>query len=447
MRENTISLRLRATVASIFVVLFLVFIFVVSYLNKVSENQGSYYLQLGALSQLEDASNNLKQKGQYYVQNAPRDYESYFRDVAVFHREMQNDVALLEKKLARVVDAYPASDQGFYFAIQRRLYGENWHELTAQIAESESHWALFKQGLNEAVGSNPEEPRLEWAAKYIVNNADELSAKITQMIESYRALVADTDRNRHQLSVVTILMAGTIMLLGLVLMQWIMWRVGKTAAACERVAKGEFGYQIPDKANDEIGQLTRAFNSLSGRIRLVLGLLTKLNSVREPGDALAAFWQDSKSYLDADWIGLMIQTTEADQLVLTHQQSRSAVKGWQNRKIDLFAGSAIESKVARSIENRSALLWGDVTKDTAEISGSLFFREMIQKTMPSSFVVLPLVNHDASWKAVMVIAKGLHKEFSAEQIDLLDNLAPVIGSIFANATSNKTVSFKKRKKP
>ncbi|WP_096086956.1 HAMP domain-containing protein [Agaribacterium haliotis] len=443
MSREAVSYRLRSIVTIVFVLLFIVVAATLQYLNAIGESQAKHYTMLSDLGQLEDASLNLKARGEYYIANAPRDYESYFRDVAVFNQQMQSDIHSFDNKLKRVATDY--QQQQLTHGLQGKLFRENWQELAAEIKLSETHWAKFQQGLNQALGTDKNEPRLEWGAQYIVENADSLTSKLQNMIGLYRELIHLTDQNSRQLAFWASLITALGMLLALVLVQWLVWRVGRTAAASHRVANGDFGYQLADKRKDEIGLMTSAFNSLSGRIGFILNLLTKLNSSRQPGDALAAFWNDSQSYLDADWMGLLIQDKQGQKLVLTHQQSDTQVSTWRHRIVNLDSGSKLEQDIAECIKQKKSLWVEDVRAKNTDISGALFFRELIQKTMLRSFVVMPLLNDDHSWKAALVVGKGVHKQFNEEQLELLQNLSPIIGSIFANATSNKRVNLVSQK--
>lgn len=414
-----------------------------SYLNEVGDSQGRHYLILAELTQLDDASKNFKQRGEYYLANAPRDYESYFRDVAVFHREMQDDIQAFEFKLQRVLNEQ-ANQGGFIFQSIQGLFSNKRELLLKQeVSRSSEHWRLFKQKLAEALGTNKAEPRLEWGAQYIVDNADALSGQLVGMINAYRSLLAERAVQNENLAKWAIIITALSLLFGMAFMQWIVWRIGRTAAACERVANGDFGYQLEEGARDELGSMTRAFNSLSSRVSLVLGLLTKLNTARQPGEALSAFWKDSANYLNADWMGLMIQSSDGSHLVLTHQQGVATTQKWQHRRIEVMSESKLEVQVASTLNSGDVYQCDNLVAEAKGSSGSLFFRELLQNTMLRSFMVVPLVNHDKSWRAVLIVGKGAHKQFSLDQYDLLNNLAPVIGSIFANATNNRKVAIKK----
>ena len=439
MSSNRISFRLRAMVAGVFLVLFAVFLFTVTYLYQHSQSQAAHFSLLSDLSRLESESSNLSSRGEYYVQNAPRDYETYFRDVAVYHREMQEDILRIDEIFNTVLSNYRNEQSRFLGNINRFFYSSDWAELATRIEASRENWSNFRSGLARALGEDASEPRLEWGAKFIVDRAGPLSLDLSSMINDYRLTLSKISEWSKKIALITVVLSALVMMAGLFIMQRIVSRVGATAKACERVANGDFGFQVPDSGDDEIGHMTRAFNSLSSRVRLVLGLLTKLNKTREPGEALETFWADAKAYFDLEWLGLMIQTTDGERLVLTHQKSQQRIKGWQNRHIDLLSGAEIEQSLASKLEAKEAYLAERVNQNPTEYSNSHFFREFIQKVMPSSFVVLPLVNHNRSWKAVLILAKGYHDAFDQEQMQLLKNLAPVIGSIFANATSNKKV--------
>ena len=59
--------------------------------NSLYRTSVARYTVLGEVRQLETVGEALLGRGQHYINNAARDYESYARDVALFKRELLGD--------------------------------------------------------------------------------------------------------------------------------------------------------------------------------------------------------------------------------------------------------------------------------------------------------------------------------------------------------------------
>jgi len=130
------------------------------------------------------------------------------------------------------------------------------------IAELAKQHAGFVGGLWEKLGDNSEEPRLEWGAAYLAEQAPILSAA-AQLAEQ---------------------------------------TLTKNAAA--HVAEGEFGTRLEDASQDELGAFSRAFNGLSSPTRLVLGVLDRMPDSATPEQAFATLWSESRAHLGHRWQAL-----------------------------------------------------------------------------------------------------------------------------------------------
>ena len=104
--------------------------------------------------------------------------------------------------------------------------------------------------------------------------------------------------------------AGVFMLLGLFVNRWVSkWLTGpieELAAATVLVAGGRMEVSVTPRSNDELGTLTRSFNSMTGRLKELLDsrediLHTLTHEINTPLNGLKGYlelWQDKKLPVD-----------------------------------------------------------------------------------------------------------------------------------------------------
>ncbi|VAW63790.1 hypothetical protein MNBD_GAMMA10-2768 [hydrothermal vent metagenome] len=129
------------------------------------------YAILNLVGQLRVISQSVVSQGVNYKQFAPRDYESYERDLKLYNRSLQSHLS-----------DYSAIIKGFETRIlPADLTGKsepvycNWDEPSIrQLNKTASNWRTFEAGLLKSLGSDKAQPRLESAAEYIVENGESL---------------------------------------------------------------------------------------------------------------------------------------------------------------------------------------------------------------------------------------------------------------------------------
>ena len=93
------------------------------------------------------------------------------------------------------------------------------------------------------------------------------------LADAYRELKRDLIRNLTQLAVVMGILIGAVW--------WIMRPVRKLAEAVDVVGRGNLDARVPARTQDEIGELGRAFNGMTARLREHIEALTRETKARE----------------------------------------------------------------------------------------------------------------------------------------------------------------------
>ena len=263
---------------------------------------------LGHLEQLPTLRAALSERSRSYLHNAPRDYLSYNRDVQIFHRDLLND---LQRYASQLEGQLTAITQRQALTLPETLLqlagaGTALAQLEQAASQLTQTWQRQRTGLTEALGHNLEEPRLEWGAKLIVQQAVQLAKDESAFTDAYRQVLEGEKRLMQHLLSALLSLSALLLLLGILwFYRSVVRGIVQTAAAFTRVAGGDFGHQIDNPRRDELGLLVQAFNQVSGRTRFVLTLLHQLNRAGEPQSVAQRLFELLQEPLGLTWLGIL----------------------------------------------------------------------------------------------------------------------------------------------
>lgn len=244
---------------------------IVAYLNLLSvENYANQEL-LSYVRQLDVQGQAIKRRGSTYATHAPRDFAPYNRDLIIFYPNFMQDLEAFEQQILHIAK----TEKEF----PRSILHSSDNNLRASIQNLQSNWTVFRQGFQEKLGTNPDEPRLEWGADYVQENQELINSITGMLVVTIDNAIQDQLKVNNKLSNIAMASAGTLLILVAIWFYFkIIHRISLTIKGCRRVAQGDFGYQLPTRGNDELSALANAFNTLSARTRFVLTMLTKMHS-------------------------------------------------------------------------------------------------------------------------------------------------------------------------
>jgi hypothetical protein len=111
----------------------------------------------------------LEEKATHYLDNAPRDYDNYFRDAEIAGPYLTTEVGLIDHGMGQLFSL--GGDPMENARAQAAMNDSGLGELPIDTLQRE--WLAFEQKLDEQLGVDPEMPRLEWGYRHI---AEEISS-------------------------------------------------------------------------------------------------------------------------------------------------------------------------------------------------------------------------------------------------------------------------------
>lgn len=333
-------------------------------LNSHHFNVGLEYQKNLALTQtLSLRSSGLAERAETYGEVAPREFSAYERDLKLFYPN-------LKKELENLANSVESLD-----AITTK---------SEEVSALKQKHSQFIKGLWEQIG-DVDEPRLEWGARYLAEQAPILR-DATKALEMQMTEIAKTNFDNAKRINTLSWIFGAISILLILTWFWrrVTRRISQAADSCKQVAEGDFGTTIKDDSNDEIGQFSGAFNSLSSRTRVVLGVLDKLPAHATPSQAFNTLWSESNEFLGHKWQAMFNLDNGFDKVKLVALQ--------QNLENE-FPSKALEFPIERiaktiKLEEKGHAVWEDIRRHTLQPADAKLLRELTLRKLQTLVLVV-----------------------------------------------------------
>ncbi len=409
------SLKLQISIA----IASLTILFAVSILYSlhVIDQQHSDDVLVQLAGQLQFNQQRLTVQAMRYQENAPRDYPSYFRDLRLYFEDQKKTRA----EMNRIIEAFATN------RFDSALIGETMR-MPPQLPERSqvmaqdlaAVWKDFLAKLDERIGPDLEEPRLEWAAAWIVEqNAtlEEISERLLRTLEndvSARAAAANLV-NRLLLAAALVVAVG----IGVWFYRRVLQPLSAAVEGFKQVANGDFSYRVAVSQNNEIGWLATAFNHLSGRMEALRRLLTGLEQGASLEGTLHILSETLPPLIPVDWIGV---------LVLGPDGRIHLEKAFSDGKPDPLGKLNFEpdkTLLEECIRNREPLHIPDV-REIATLSDKYVFLSQLSDLGRRDAIFLPIGSR-ATVQGVAVFASRFPNNYRPEHLALLRNLGVLVG--------------------
>ncbi len=384
--------------------------------NKIVEQLSSdveLSTNIGQLNQLADL---MKESSGKYQDNAPRDYESYNRDLKVFYTGLQDKLLTLDNLVESTTHDFFNRNSTASFLIDNDVIEENDRAFTELL----SLYEVFEKGLAEKIGDNPEEPRLEWANEYISNDVSELFAHINKTEKAFNELsLAHRDATIKFNRYVSIIVALVLVLLIFWFNQTVIKRVIRVAKACREVSLGNYGFKLKDKSQDEISQLVSDFNHLSGRLKSVLSLLNEVHNTSSVKQAVKVIQTEIKEIINTASVILLLPKSTSYYVYATSSEVLNN---------DLAGKQLVDTDTAINWANGEAsdYISNDILSDTIKNQNTHFLKYLLQSSGVNSAYIVSI--EDGQNKGLMVFTKLEKNGFKPQDIDTISGLK----SLFSN---------------
>ena len=363
------------------------------------------YEILNLAGQLRVTSHAMTQQARNYLKDTPTDYAAYNRDLRLFYEDIKNNVNLFD----HIVDSFEARRLDSDLTGKHETIYCTWDDQSkSQLARTADIWRHYRTGLLKAIGDDLDQPRLNYAAEFMVNNGDKLIAGSDHLASAFQAMMEGKLALISLFNKILLALAAAMMLALMALVYFNLVRpLRRTISGFERVARGDLGHQIPIHGKNEIGQMTAAFNRLSERLHALFRLTDRIGQGNKLDETLRFAAEEFQAFLPVDWVGLFFQSADGSRWVLERQHGAGAMGLHDGADFTLgqdFSGVPLNADKLSRHANDGDLL--------AALHEQGF----------GSAALLPITG-SANAKAYLVFASRREDSYTAEHIEFLSNVA------------------------
>lgn len=387
------------------------------YSMHVIDQQHSDDALIQLAGRLQYNQQHLTVQAMQYEENAPRDYPSYFRDLKLYFQDLKRT----RSELTAIIEAFAGNHfDALLGGSDMRMQPQLPTRSQAVAGELNSLWQEFTTRLDERIGADDAQPRLEWAAEWITQQhaaLEEASGRLLSTLES------DVAERARRANMVSRLMLGLAILVAIGIAVWFYLRVVQPLACAvdgfKKVANGDFAYQVPIARDNEIGWLVGAFNRLSYRLDTLRRLLTRIEQGGDLDSTLRILSEMLPELMPVDWIGILIIGVDG------RIHLEQAFSDGEPDPIGQHSYDTDHTLLDECIRTRQPLHIADVAQ-TAQLSDNYMFLRRLQELGRRDALFLP-VDGGGSVHGVAVFASRFPNSYRPDHLELLRNLGVLVG--------------------
>ncbi|MDJ0891415.1 MAG: ATP-binding protein [Gammaproteobacteria bacterium] len=412
---------LRFQIASTLLLLLLLVAGSIVFTFRQFEQRQSDTAVLNLAGKLQDTAERLHLQGINYLENAPRDYPTYYRDVRLYYRDLMAYVTTFNEITDAFMDGSFSPELTALGRTVQPLLDDDTRGAVRQLQET---WAEFSEELTDALGNNPAEPRLEYAAEHIVNSRRALKEATDAVFSEYQRLVV---QRVGQITVVNRIVLFLALIITLAIIVWfyatVLRPLERAVHGFRQVSRGDFGHQVAVTGNNEIGWMTHSFNELSVRLHALFRLIDRIQSGSDLDSTLRFVWEEFGAILPIDWVGSLFLTGDKECMVLERAFADAHAEVGEHRRYSL-EGTLLKEAMASG----EPLHIADLEQAAAENPARRFAKLLSEKGMHSA-IFLPLTDNTPV-PSLLAFATRRKHAYTPEHLELLTNIGHLVAHSF-----------------
>lgn len=390
-------------------------------LSSVNARKHDYAI-LNLAGQLRVITNSIITQSTQYKANAPRDYASYNRDLKTYAMNLTNQVKSYD-------DIISAFDNRKFSTALTGLSSEltcNWDNPSInQLDLTVFEWQNFKAGLDQSLGSNKNEPRLEAAAEFIIRQSSALNLATNSLSKEFR-LMMQRKLDNLILTIKGLLMLSAFTAIGILSLLYLqlLKPLKKSLIGIEQISNGDLKYRINTGTN-EISILNRSINKMASSLNAIFNLTSHITGAKTIDQTLQIVFNEFNEISPINWAGIFSVNASRSQIKLDRSFSDFESDLKENQSFN-FGGSLM----ADMIDHGEIKIINDIASIEHKYPNSAIV-QLLKKDHLKSALLLPLTT---SFKDDSVIV------FASKQLNAYDESKNALLSFIGNQLTH---SFEK----
>ncbi len=309
----------------------------------------------------------------------------------------------------------------------------SWDEQSiGQLNLTADTWREFRQRMDMAQASGGSSAMAEYILAneaQLITVSNNLSGAFQVMMEGKMGLIALFNK----------IALGSFLLIIIVLLTLFSFSFSRplrtTLSGIERITQGDFGYQLPVSSDNEIGEITKAFNSLSHRLHALFRLTDQINRAASLDESLHFVFDEFRALLPLQWVGMLSLDATGERFVMERRYAEGELAAAEG---ECFAAEG--SLLERALQQGRPLHIDDLEQMAAENPQAQFATCLYQGGYRSA-LFFPLGGGGA-WSALLAFAAKEREAYSRDHLELLGNIASQVSHSFEKTvvTENLVIS-------
>ena len=398
------------------------------------------YLILNLTGQLRVITQNLVTQSNHYVEQAPRDFATYNRDLGLFNKDLQMQIKafndIIQSLKARTIRAELVNSEALFpsTSTKPKIPSLISHDEVlictwdipsrAQMVATANVWDKFYAGLKEAFGNDQDGPRLEAAAQYILLNEQMLTLSTAELATTFRGMM---EYKLWQIKILNQSAIAVIIIISITILIIVYRRIfrpiDRTVKGFHRVAHGELNHQIPVLVKNEIGVMASSFNNLTNRLSTLFRLTDRINQADTLDETLKFVFEEFPVFLPVVWVGVLRTARNNHDYHLDRSHSE---KTFDLNESELFEYP--DSLFQKAIDDGSPFCSCTELSEQTAWDQDAFVQRLKHNGIESVFY-LPLISNPLE-TAVLVFASEIKNAYNAQHLEFLTNIAGQVSHSF-----------------
>lgn len=375
------SLRFQITAAILVMLVLLIINTAFSFYSEGERRQD--YIALQSSGNIQQLIHTLITGSTQYAQVAPRDWETYFRDIEMYGRALKDTLSGLDKAITSL-DQFPDVRQ---------------------------QWSQFSTEIAKAIGDDPDQPKLEAAANWVIAHQDALTNLSVTINQQTQSLLNQQLATQRSINFSLLFISLLITLTTLIALHHLFGRpLQNILTRLQSLAQGEAPLTQSVTNRNEMGTIFSAIDDLTRNLKTTFNLTKNINQATNIDSALSFVFEEYKQRLPVDTLCLIHISPDGEGLILDRIHSDHQLSLKEN---SFYSKQHCELTVLQ--QDLNPLLWQE-HEDWASKSSSLV--QAIQKAGLQSALFFPFNNQSGS---ILLFASSQPEAFSEEHLQLLKN--------------------------
>ena len=348
-----------------------------------SENQRRQdYIAIQSSGTTQQLFSSLITRSKQYAEAAPRDWETYNRDLGMYGEDLNNIIIELDKAV-RTLEAMP----------------------TVQ-----AQWSMYSDEITQVRG-DIKEPRLEAVANWVVTNnksLNELSLLINNRIENILDQQLKQQRNINIGLLALSLLVGLSTLFAI--NKLFSRPLHNILSRLQNLTKGEITAEDQVISRNEMGTIYSAIDDLALNLNTTFNLTRSVNQATTIDNALYFVYEEYKQRLPIDALCLFRDSNDAQSLTLDRIHTDTSLALQENSQY-----SKHNCELCTIEDKPEPILWQETT-DWADKHSDLV--QKLQQAGIQSALFFPFNNQSGS---VLLFASKQPSAFNDKHLQMLTN--------------------------